>query len=46
MSVRVTAWKKGPAQGYEIDIRLTWPDGGRYRARIKSPVSGKDASLR
>jgi hypothetical protein len=46
MSVRITLWKKGPAEGYEIDIRITWPEGGRFRERLKSPVTGKDASLR
>ncbi len=45
MSVRVTAWK-GTQRGYEIDIRIAWPEGGRYRERVKSPVSGESAALR
>ncbi|MFT3773028.1 MAG: tyrosine-type recombinase/integrase [Minicystis sp.] len=46
MSVRVVPWSKRGKSGFEIDIRITWPEGGRYRARLKSPVSGHEASKR
>jgi len=32
--------------GYEVDIRFTWPDGAPFRARLRSPVTGKSASQR
>lgn len=43
--VRVKPWKKGSG-GWEVDIRLTLPDGSRHRERVKSPVSSKSGSLR
>ncbi len=46
MSVRVVPWEKGKQSGFEIDIRITWPEGGKYRVRLKSPVSGHEASRR
>ncbi len=32
--------------GWEVDLALRLPDGTRIRERVKSPVSGKSASLR
>src|SRR5262249_32786914 len=32
--------------GYEVDIRITWPDRTRNRVRLKSPFSGHEASKR
>lgn len=46
MSVRVVPWEKGKLSGFEIDIRITWPEGGKYRVRLKSPLSGHEASRR
>lgn len=44
MSVRIVPARSG--KGFEYDIRLTWPEGGRLRERGKCPVTGKDASKR
>jgi integrase len=46
MSVRVTPWTKRGKSGFEVDIRIIWPEGGKYRERLKSPVSGHEASKR
>jgi hypothetical protein len=46
MSVRVVPWSKRGKSGFEIDIRITWPEGGKDRVRLKSPVTGHDASKR
>jgi integrase len=46
MSVRVVEWKKNGTKGWEVDIRLRFPDGSRDRVREKSPVSSKSGSLR
>jgi integrase len=44
MSVRIVAARSG--KGFEYDVRLTWPEGGRLRERGKCPTTGKDASKR
>ena len=44
--VNVKPWKKNGMKGYEVDIRLTLPDGTRLRERVKSPVSSKSGTLR
>ncbi len=44
MSVRIVQARSGT--GWEYDIRVTWPEGGRLRERGKVPLSGKDASRR
>src|SRR5262249_4749344 len=46
MSVRIVPWQKGQKSGFEVDIRITWPEGGKYRARLKSPLSGREATRR
>jgi integrase len=46
MSVRVFPWSKRGKSGFEIDIRITWPEGGKDRVRLKSPVTGREASKR
>lgn len=44
--VRVKEWKKNGTKGWEVDIRITLPDGSRFRERIKSPVSSRSGTLR
>jgi integrase len=44
--VNVKPWKKNGMKGYEVDIRLTLPDGTRLRERVKSPVSSKSGTER
>lgn len=44
MSVKVRQYRNGEA--FEIDIRTRLPGGRRIRERLKSPVTGKLASLR
>jgi integrase len=44
--VRVKEWKKNGKAGWEVDIRLTLPDGSRHRERVKSPVSSKSGTVR
>ena len=43
MRIRVRTYRRG---GYEVDIRFTWPDGAPFRARFRSPVTGRSASQR
>jgi integrase len=43
MTVTLRSYRRG---GYEVDIRLTWPDGTPFRERLRSPVTGKSASRR
>ena len=45
MSVRVIP-ARGKKGGWDCDIRLNWPGGGRDRVRVKSPLPGKDPSKR
>jgi integrase len=44
--VNVKEWKKNGTEGWEVDIRITLPDGSRHRERVKSPVSSKSGTLR
>jgi len=44
--VRVEPWKRNGKSGFEVDVRITLPDGRRVRRRVKSPASGRAASLR
>lgn len=44
MSVRIVPARSG--KGFEYDVRITWPEGGRIRERGKCPLTGKDASKR
>ena len=44
--VNVKPWKKNGTEGWEVDIRITLPDGSRHRERVKSPVSSKSGTLR
>ena len=46
MSTRITPWSKNGKSGWEVDFRITWPDGGRFRARKKSPFSAHDTTRR
>jgi hypothetical protein len=46
MSVRVKRWRGSGRPGWEVDIRITWPDGKAYRERRKSPLTGNDATKR
>jgi len=44
MSVKVRPYLGG--NEWEVDVRITLPDGAEYRERRKAPVSGKAAALR
>lgn len=44
MSVRIVPARS--KKGFEYDIWVTWPEGGRVRERGKCPLSGKDACRR
>jgi integrase len=46
MTVKVREWKKGNQVGFEVDIRLTYPDGASHRQRIKAPVESRSAAKR
>jgi integrase len=46
MTVRVREWKRWNKVGFEVDIRFTYPDGTRYRGRVKAPVESKSAAKR
>jgi integrase len=46
MTVRVRQWKKGMQVGFEVDIRLEYPDGAHLRQRIKAPVEARSAAKR
>lgn len=37
MSTLVKPWRTG--SGWEIDIRIRWPEGGRYRERIPAAAA-------
>jgi integrase len=43
MTVKVRAFRSG---GFEVDIRITYPDGTPFRRRIKAPVESKSAAKR
>lgn len=44
MSVRIVPARAG--KGFEYDVRIVWPEGGRLRERGKCPMTGKDPSKR
>ena len=44
MSVRIIPARSG--KGWEYDIRLCWPEGGRLRERGKAPLTSKSAAQR
>lgn len=44
MTVRIVPARSG--KGWEYDLRLTWPEGGRIRERGKAPLTAKDAARR
>lgn len=44
MSVQIRPARGG--KGWEYDIRIRWPEGGRHRERANAPTSSKSASLR
>jgi integrase len=46
VTVTLRSYKKRGKEGLEVDIRIEWPDRSTFRERRKSPVSGKEASLR
>jgi hypothetical protein len=46
MTVKVRKWTKGKRMGFEVDIRLTYPDGAPYRQRVRAPVASKSAAKR
>ena len=43
MSVKIRPYRRG---GWEVDIRVTLPDGTKRRERRKAPVSSKSGTLR
>ncbi len=43
MSVTIRPYRRG---GWEVDVRIVLPDGGRRRERKRAPVSSKSAALR
>jgi integrase len=43
MTVRIVPARGG---GWEYDLRIHWPEGGRARERAKAPVASKSAALR
>jgi integrase len=46
MTVSVTQWNKNGTKGWQVDIRITFPDGKRLRKRVKSPVTSRSGSER
>src|SRR5689334_12708978 len=42
--VRVKEWQKNGKKGWEVDLRITLPDGTRVRERVKSPVSSRSGT--
>jgi hypothetical protein len=46
MTIKVREWKRGKHVGFEVDIRLTYPDGTPFRQRIKAPVESRSAARR
>ncbi|ABC81235.1 tyrosine-type recombinase/integrase [Anaeromyxobacter dehalogenans] len=44
--VTIRKWKKNGKEGWEVDIRVTMPDGTRMRERVKSPVTSKSGTLK
>jgi integrase len=46
MTVTVRPYRAGEKKGWEVDIRLVYPDGSKGRERRKAPVSARSAALR
>jgi integrase len=44
--VRIKEWKKNGKKGWEVDLRITLPDGTKVRERVKSPASSPSATMR
>jgi integrase len=44
--VRITEWMKNEKKGWEVDLRITMPDGTRLRERVKSPVTSWSGTMR
>lgn len=45
MSVKIRPYRRrGKECGFEVDIAFKWPDGERYRERVRSPVSSRSGS--
>lgn len=44
--VKIRPYKKRGKEGWEVDVRVTLPDGQELRERVKSPASSKSGSLR
>jgi integrase len=42
--VRIKEWKRNGKKGWEVDLRITLPDGTRMRERVKSPVSSRSGT--
>lgn len=42
--VRIKEWKKNGKKGWEVDLRITLPDGTSVRERVKSPASSRSAT--
>lgn len=43
--VRVKEWKKNGKKGFEVDLRITLPDGTRIRERVKSPATSASKTV-
>jgi integrase len=46
MTVKVREYKKPGKKGWEVDIQVRFPNGERFRERVKAPVTGSQAALR
>jgi integrase len=46
MTVEVRPWPRGKKEGWEVDIRFTYPDGFKFRERRKAKVTSKSAAVR
>lgn len=44
--VKIRPYTKRGKQGFEVDIRLTLPDGSEVRERKKSPVTSRSGTMR
>lgn len=45
MTVTVREYTKSKRVGFEVDIRFAWPDGTRFRERLRAPVSTKSQAM-
>ena len=46
MTVKIREWKKTKQMGFEVDIRIRYPDGASLRRRVKAPVDSRSAAKR